>query len=62
MASDTRAKLRAALAAYVRETFGVTIAQYRDCWLKASDNDERFTFEGLDFVRLYESLEGTADA
>jgi hypothetical protein len=61
MALATSSKLRAALAAYVRETFGVAITQYRDEWLKAPDNDSRFTFEGLDFVHLYESLEGSAD-
>jgi hypothetical protein len=49
--------LRAALAAHVRETYGVPIAQYRDCWLTAPDDDKRFTFEGLDFVRLYEALD-----
>jgi hypothetical protein len=59
MAADTRAKLRAALAAYVRETFGVPITQYRAEWLKAPVADSRFTFEGLDFVRLYEALEGS---
>jgi hypothetical protein len=59
MATDTRAKLRAALAAYVRETFGVPITQYRDCWFKAPDNDPHFTHVGLDFVHLYEALEGS---
>jgi hypothetical protein len=54
---DTRAALRAALAAHVRETYGVPITQYRDCWLTAPDDDERFTFEGLDFIRMYEALD-----
>jgi hypothetical protein len=57
MAADTRAKLRAALAAYVRETFRVSITQYRDCWFKAPDNDPHFTDDGLYFVHLYEDLE-----
>jgi hypothetical protein len=55
--SDTRAALRAALVAHVREVYGVPITQYRDFWLEAPDNDTRFTFEGLDFQRLYEMLD-----
>jgi hypothetical protein len=56
MTKDPRASLRAALAAYIRATYGVTIEQYRDTWLNSPDGDTRYPFEALHLVDIYDSL------
>jgi hypothetical protein len=56
MTKDTRAPLRAALAAHIRATYGVPIQQYRDAWFNAPDGDTRYPFEALYMVDIYDSL------
>jgi hypothetical protein len=56
MTKDPRATLRAALASYVRATYGVAIEQYRDAWRNAADGDTRYPFEALHLVDIYDSL------
>jgi hypothetical protein len=54
MTKDPRATLRAALATYIRSTYGIPIEQYRDAW--ANDGDTRYPFETLHVLDLYDSL------
>ena len=56
MIKDHRATLRAALASYVLATYGVRIAEYRSAWFDAPEGDERYPFEELHLVDIYDSL------
>jgi hypothetical protein len=56
MTKDPRATLRAALAAYIRSAYGIAIERYRGAWLNAPDGGERYPFDALQFVDIYDSL------
>jgi len=55
--TDARTTLLAALATYVKETYGVPIEKYRDAWLNEPDTKTpRYPFEALDLVATYDDI------
>jgi hypothetical protein len=54
--TDIAAALRAALAAYIRETYGIPITSYREAWFNGGDGDPRYPFEVLYIIDVYDSI------